>query len=223
MIEDFVIHIPASMRSLSGAVFYSGREAFNHASSLYVLGLNPGGKPEDYADATVERHTKKVIDSARSNWSEYRDEHWGGQKGPGEYGIQPSLRHLFDVVDLDPGTVPASNIVFARSGEVSEYRRDFDCDAELCWPFHKEVIDRLNVEVVVLFGSSKARAFTGKFLKASRIVKSWTDGNKQSWKSIWYQRADGLDVVVLAHPSRGHQWTKHATDPTWLVREALST
>ena len=211
------------MRSLSGAVFYSGREGFNHPSRLYVLGINPGGKPEDYPDATVERHTKQVIDSVRNNWSEYRDEHWGGRKGPGEYGIQPSLRHLFEVVDLDPGAVPASNIVFARSGEVSGYRRDFDCDTQMCWTFHQEVIDRLGVEVVVLFGSSKAKAFARKFLKAKRIVKSWTDRNGQPWESVWYQRADGLDVVVLAHPSRGHQWTNHATDPTRLVLEALNT
>ena len=222
MIEEFAKLVPECMNRLSGAVFYSGREAFSHPSRLYVLGINPGGMPENHRNETVGRHTKWVIDRAQNRWSEYRDGQWSGTKGPGGNGIQPSLRHLFDVVDLDPGTVPSSNILFARSSSVSKYPRDFDNDADRCWPFHQEVIDRLEVEVVVLFGSSKARAFARKFLKANRIVKSWTDGNKQPWKSIWYRSADGLDVVVLAHPSRGHQWTNRATDPTGLAVEALS-
>ena len=145
------------MNRLSGAVFYSGREAFSHPSRLYVLGINPGGMPENHRNETVGRHTKWVIDRAQNRWSEYRDGQWSGTKGPGGNGIQPSLRHLFDVVDLDPGTVPSSNIVFAGSSGVGEYIRDFDNDADRCWSFHQDVIDRLRVEVVVVFGGKAGR------------------------------------------------------------------
>ena len=221
MIEEFDKLVPECMNHLSGAVFFSGREAFSHPSRLYVLGINPGGKPENYRNETVGRHTKWVIDCAPSRWSEYRDGQWSGTKGPGANGIQPSLRHLFDVVDLDPGTVPSSNIVFARSSSVSKYPRDFDNDAGKCWSFHQDVIDRLRVEVVVVFGG-EAGSFACERLGANRIVKSWTDKNKQPWKSVWYRNANRLDVVVLAHPTMGHQWTRSASDPTGLAVEALS-
>ena len=222
VIEEFAELIPKSMRNLNGRVFYSGREAFSSPSRLYVLGINPGGRPDDHLGATVCRHTKWVVDCAPSNWSAYRDEQWS--KGtPGTGGIQPSLRHLFSVVGLDPGTVPASNIAFARSPEVSEYSGNFSSDASECWAFHQGVIERLAVDVVVVVGKSKAEPFVRRRLKANRVVKRWTDKNTQPWESVWYRNTAGLSVVVLAHPTRGHQWTRRASDPTGLVLEALST
>lgn len=43
MIEDIAKFIPQSLSTVSGSVFYSGRNAFKSTSALYVLGLNPGG------------------------------------------------------------------------------------------------------------------------------------------------------------------------------------
>ena len=211
------------MKPLSGKVFYSGREAFSSPSRLYVLGINPGGHPEDHSGETVRCHTQWVMDCAPYNWSAYRDEQW--RRGRlGEGGIQPSLRHLFSVVGLDPGTVPVSNVVFARSSDVSGYSRDRDLDADAseCWAFHQEVIDRLSVEIVVLVGK-RMEAFVRKRLKTSRAVKRWTDNNAQPWESVWYRSTTGLSAIVLAHPARGHQWTRTASDPTRLVLEALNT
>ena len=222
MVEHFAEFIPESMKHLNGRVFYSGREAFSSPSRLYVLGINPGGRPKDHPGDTVRCHTKWVMDCAPYNWSAYRDEQWQGAR-LGEGGIQPSLLHLFSVVGLDPGTVPVSNIVFARSSEVSEYSGDFDTDASDCWAFHQEVIDRLSVEVVVVVGKSKGETFVRKRLKTNRAVKCWTDKNAQPWESIWYRNTAGLSAVVLAHPTRGHQWTRTASDPTGLVLEALNT
>lgn len=223
MIEHFAEFIPESMKHLNGRVFYSGREAFSSPSRLYVLGINPGGKPGNHPGATVCRHTDWVIDCAADNWSAYRDEQWEGSK-PGKGGIQPSLLWLCKAIGVDPGAVPASNMVFARSADVSKYCRDFASDADECWGFHQEVIDRLEVEVLVVIGTSKAKALR-KRLKANSFVKSWTDKASQPWRSVWYENADGLSVVALAHPSssRGHQWTQRATDPTRLVLRALNT
>ena len=220
MIVDFAEFIPESTEHSNGRVFYSGREAFSSPSRLYVLGINPGGAPKDHPGDTVHRHTKWVMECAPYNWSAYRDEQWHGGR-PGESGIQPSLLHLFRVVGLDPGTVPASNTVFARSSTIGEYPRDFDADASECWAFHQEVIDRLSVEVVVVVGKSQG-AFVRERLKTNRVVKCWTDKNAQPWKSAWYRNTVGLSVVVLAHPTRGHQWTRTASDPTALVYEALN-
>ena len=54
MIEDFAKLIPDSIMHRSGKAFYSGRLAFSSPSGLYVLGVNPGGDPEEYPDETVD-------------------------------------------------------------------------------------------------------------------------------------------------------------------------
>ena len=219
MIEHFAEFIPESVRHRNGRVFYSGRKAFSAPSHLYVLGINPGGDPVSHPGDTVHRHTTKVMNRCPDNWSAYRDERWKGQ--PGTSGIQPSLLHLFKVAGYDPGTVPASNVLFLRSRNVPEYPGNTGDDARQCWAFHQEVIDRLSVEVVVVAGRKQER-FIRDQLKADELVESWTDGNKKPWRSTWHRNRNGLSVVVLAHPSRGHEWTRPASDPTGLVTAALN-
>ena len=44
-IEELAKLIPTNIHGCSGKVFYSGRLAFSQPSTLYMLGLNPGGCP----------------------------------------------------------------------------------------------------------------------------------------------------------------------------------
>lgn len=74
MITKFAALIPKSLQKRSGSVFFSGRIAFGSPSKLYVLGLNPGGPPDDREDRTVEWHTNKVLTVEKPDWSAYRDE-----------------------------------------------------------------------------------------------------------------------------------------------------
>lgn len=59
MIEQFAKHIPPELEDCSGAVFYSGRDAFSGLKDLYVLGLNPGGdfygRPDERPVFTLTR------------------------------------------------------------------------------------------------------------------------------------------------------------------------
>lgn len=87
MIDDLTALIPESLRSRSGAVFYSGRTAFSAPSRLYILGLNPGGRPQAQANDTVEMHTAKVL-NGNQDWSEYQDESWWKGHNPGTSGMQ---------------------------------------------------------------------------------------------------------------------------------------
>lgn len=70
-IYDFIKHIPSALLSRSGKVFYSGRRAFSFRSNLYVLGVNPGGAPEDYDVETVDGHTHDVLRHFADDWSAY--------------------------------------------------------------------------------------------------------------------------------------------------------
>ena len=69
MIEEFAAFIPESLKSKSGSVFYSGRNAFNSQSDVYILGLNPGGSADEQANETIAWHTEQVLFHKPADWS----------------------------------------------------------------------------------------------------------------------------------------------------------
>ena len=218
MIRDFAKLIPKSVMDRSGSVFYSGRAAFDSQSRLYLLGVNPGGDPVEQSKETVTWHTNRVLNKEPGNWSAYRDESWRGRP-PGTYGMAPRVLHLFRTLGLNPGEVPASNIVFVRSGREDRLDGDMMQLAMECWPFHQAVIDRLAISVIVCMGQSAGNWIRGQ-LNAKTQIDEFTEKNRRRWKSRAYTNAEGMTVVVMTHPSIVN-WASPATDPTGLVREAL--
>ena len=222
MIEDFAKLIPESLMDISGRVFYSGRQAFESRSDMYILGINPGGDHGVYSEETVRRHTDAVLNSFDNNWSAYRDESWAGAP-PGSNGLQPSLLRLFQGLERDPGKVPASNLVFVRSKDVAQLDRLYKEQSEInavCWPFHQAVIEKLGVRVLVCFGG-RSSDWARKQLGANKEIDRFTNAGK--WKSLTFVNSNGLIVVALAFPNRGRQWTTPGNDPVQLVLRALES
>jgi len=114
MIEKFIERISPDLRNKSGSVFYTGVDAFTGEKDLYLLGLNPGGSPEEQANETVELSISHILENESKNWSAYRDESWQGAK-PGTWRMQPRVLHLLNYLNLNPGEVPSSNVIFVRS------------------------------------------------------------------------------------------------------------
>lgn len=211
MIEEFVELIPDCLYDRSGKVFYSGRGAFGSRSDLYILGINPGGDPKDRTlkRETVCSHTNLILHDYPDNWSAYRDESWSDQE-PGCDPIQESLLHLFDGLNMDPGEVPSSNLYFPRSSNAEDLRvRHF----KKCWNFHKAVIKKLRIRVVVCYGRQPA-----DFVR--RRVDASPHRRKRYRDHVW-QNADGITVIYARHPSRGGSWKKPKNDPTDLVIKFL--
>lgn len=186
------------------------------------MGLNPGGDPE-LVGGTVAAQATGVLLNMPANCSAYRDESWAANaRPPGTWGMQPRVLHLLDRLGLDPGTVPASNLVFVRS------RREADIPgeqmtmmAEACWPFHQAVIKRLGVRVIVCFGGTTAtvvRLKTGALEEVDRFVEA----NNRRWTSRAFRSPDGSTVVQVTHPSIA-DWRSPQTDITPLVARALRT
>ena len=219
MIEDFAKLIPPSQKDRSGKAFYSGRLAFGKRSDVYVLGLYPGGDPEEYPEETISNHTCKVLHEFDENWSEYRDASWGVERraDPGIRGIQPNLLYLFEKMGMDPGEVPASNLIFQRSTEMP---KDYDTLASNCWIFHGSVIWELDVRVVVLFGLTK-REFLRKKLNMLISRRKECRSTNGDLISVTYE-GHSRTLVVLRHPSR-YSWINSANedDPTEAVLQAL--
>ncbi len=217
MIEDFAKHIPSDLQHKSGIVFYSGRAAFSGRRELYILGLNPGGDPIKQACETVAWHTFKVLNEKPDTWSEYSDESWGDNL-PGKYRMQPRIQHLLKNLDLKPGEVPSSNIVFERSRKVSDIV-NWRQLTEACWPFHCAVIRQLRPRVILCLGA-QAGDFVRKKTCAVDQIDCFVENNDRRWKSICFTNHEGLKVIRLSHPSRA-DWTTPAADPSKLVLRAL--
>ncbi len=218
MIEDLARHIPTSLLDRSGKVFYSGRLAFGTPSELYMLGVNPGGGPQELQAETVASHSEEVLQQLPDDWSAYRDESWSG-KSPGTRGMQPRVLHLLRNLKLNPGQVPASNLVFVRSRREQQLEGNFRELARECWPFHQNVIENLKIRVVICFGQTAGKWVCDE-LGAHTQVAEFTENNNRRWQSRTFRKEKGISVVILTHPSIAN-WVAPATDPTDLVRTEL--
>ena len=213
-IEAFAEQIPAQLLSRSGKVFYSGRNAFAVQSVIYVLGVNPGG---DEAESIGE-HTTAVLRSHADDWSAYRDESWKGAM-PGTYGMAPRVLHLFSTLGFNPGSVPCSNLVFARSRREGDMGDEMAPLAELCWPFHAFAIKQLRPRAILCFGKTAGNYVRGK-VGANALYAEFVEANNRRWHSQAFVGDSGLRVVVATHPSIA-DWNATNTDPTQFIREAL--
>lgn len=220
MIENLAMNIPCELRDKSGSVFYAGRAAFSEPRPLYILGLNPGGDPAIQARETLAWHTQKVLAEKPAIWSEYSDESWGGYP-PGRRGMQPRITHLLGRLSLEPGEVPASNVLFLRSRRERTLVGQLERLAEACWPFHLAVMEHVRPRTILCLGKT-AGDFVKRKTDALEQVDTFVERNGRRWKSRTFTNAVGLKVVVVTHPSVA-DWTAPETDPSELVRRTLST
>ena len=188
MIEEFAKLIPSSLMDLSGAVFYSGRNAFQGKKDLYIIGLNPGGSDVSQKDDTISWHTKTVLAKKNPNWSEYKDVKWLGE--PGKYGLQPRILHLLSKLHLSPYDVPASNICFVRSPREKNISYKLHDYAELCWPFHEKVIIELKIKVILCFGKRAGKIVKNK-LMANVLIDKFIETNNRRWESQVFKNDKG--------------------------------
>ena len=198
-------------------MFNSGRQTFESPSDLYILGANPGGRPTVTKDKyTVRNNVEDVLHHWSEDYSRHQRPKMGHRfKKPGRHPMQRGLLHLFGRVDRHPEEVPASEVVFLRSKDLTELSGDFISYAELCWPFHQAVIDTLDVRVIVCLGQ-KAGGFMRRKLGANEKVGEFRErisrGSKRGPRSQAHTNEDGIAVVELAHPSRS-EWRNRTVRP----------
>jgi hypothetical protein len=205
--------------SATTKVFYSGRSAFTGTKPVYVLGLNPGGTPEDLPQETLRSHSSYVMDAAPADWSEYLDEAWA-RKAKGECGMQPRVCHLLRRMGLDPRGVPASNLIFTRSARERGIARSLAELAGYCWPFHAAVIAEQQIRMVVWFGRPTSRWVCAK-LAAHHRGDTFVEQNQRRWRSESFRNECGTWVLSLTHPSIA-DWRSSAADPFPVVERALA-
>lgn len=216
-IEEALCALPQKLLDRSGSVFYTSKLAFMTSNPIYLLGLNPGGDPLVQARNTVGRHIAEFRDRT-SAWSEYRDEIWEGSTA-GSWGMQPRILHLLKGLGLEAHTVPASNVVFARTRTEADLEGGKDSLLGACWPVHQAVINSLQVRTIVCLGGTAGR-WVRERLGADAEIDRHRETNARGWKSSTHASPDGQKVVTLTHPGRA-DWRNPAADPTALVRRAI--
>ena len=216
--KDLADLVPKSILNKSGSVLYSGTDAFESQSDIYVLGVNPGGDPKNPEESLIGEHIAKTLNKP-DNWSEYRDESWLG-KPPGTMSLQKRILHLFKQLCLDAGEVPASNLIFTRSQRRATLEGNFSELVQSCWPLHEAVIKKLDVRVVVCLGQDCGKEVCD-LLKADCVIDRFVENNERKWKSTLHANKNGLKVAILSHPGIAN-WTNPEADPTGLVQQALS-
>ena len=218
MISEFISLIPRSVMDRSGAVFNTGRAGFSSPSPVYLLGINPGGDPDEHKLDTVAAQVEKVLRAHPTKWSGFADVSWNGHP-PGTFRMQPRILHFMTSLGLDVRGVPASNLVFARSTRQQTFDGDLAELARETWPFHQAVIDRLRVRIVACMGKTAGR-FVRDMLGAHDLVDTFVEDNNRRWQSTLHRQPGGIYVATLSHPSMA-DWRARASDPTPLVGRAL--
>jgi hypothetical protein len=219
MLEELFRLVPDNLLEQSGRVAYAGREAFSGKASVYLLGLNPGGDPVRLRSETVAADMDLSLNHRPEGWSAYVDESWEGAPAGG-WGLQPRVRHLCQQLNLDPRTVPSSNLIFVRTRRESGLGSSITSLAEACWPFHEAVIDAVDAQLIVCFGKTAGKLAL-KMLGGGPQVGTFVEQNGRRWTSSVHRSATGRYVATLTHPSIA-AWNVAATDPTPMLRSFVA-
>ncbi|MCX6398408.1 MAG: hypothetical protein NTX33_00560 [Propionibacteriales bacterium] len=222
LLDEILGLIPEHLHSVSGTALYTGRQAWSGRSNIYLLGYNPGGSP---GDDRMAQNLTGLLTELPADYSEYRDGRWGapggGLRPKGTAPMQRRVLHLFNVLGVDPGSVPASNVIFPRSARAAHLPGvEANRLADECWTLHETMIERLGVKVIVCMGSDAANLVRPR-VGAHTLAETYRETyDNRSWASNTYTGA-GPTVVQLTHPSFGN-WLSQKADPTGLVVRALA-
>lgn len=91
----------------SGSVFYTGYGTLLNPNGVYLLGINPGGNPEEITESVA----KNLHDFQYRNpyFNAYLDEDWGHKD------FQRNIKDAFEKLNLCLRIVCCSNMVFERT------------------------------------------------------------------------------------------------------------
>ena len=216
-LDFFADLVPERLLESSGEVFYSGRAAFSGTSDVYLLGYNPGS---DSADSRLNNVKDNIVQTLRRKERRFSLYYQAWEEGR-DQKMQRGIKSLFSNTGLDPCETPSSNCVFVRSKAIDSMNRQERRELETtCWRFHKDVISRLRVKLLLCMGGEAFRVVRNR-MGVARQIDEYVEENRRRWKSQAFEALNGKIIVKLTHPSRA-SWYIQATDPSPLVRRMLA-
>jgi len=190
-----------SLANTPGKVLYSSAKTLD-SFPIYFLGTNPGGSLPSTLGQSVE--------DIASGLNEYLDYSWEGRP-PGQAKLQKQVTRFLSGLGFEPRDVPASNIVMTRSTGITTHQ-DMDGDALRCWPLHRIILDSVQPQAILAFGSGiekSAYAYLRAFLKPDGVESIPAD---QPGFTCHAFKADlgarRINVVVVPHLTRYSPYKK---------------
>lgn len=136
-----------------GRLLYSGVGTLK-PGLIYMLGWNPGGDPTVEPE-TVCQHLEK-IKNERPDWNEYIDGYWrpgGRMLGRGRAPMQRRVVNLLRSINIEPRTVFASNLIFARSRDRDSIKNTEHL-VQLCWQVHVFLLSIVRPRIILSIGGN---------------------------------------------------------------------
>lgn len=184
----------ASIAHRSGRVLYSATDTLR-PGAIYVLGLNPGGRPDRPLGTVGEAIESLTTQSGNA----YLDESWKGC-APGAAPIQRRVRWLLEALGQNPRAVCASNLIFLRSRDASGC--EYPQAADLCRPVHAAILSIVQPRLILAFGHSRISPFAYlKHICQPPSIESVAAGHG-TWQCLGFTAREGIRVVGLPHLSR---------------------
>jgi hypothetical protein len=147
---------------VSGQVLYSGASTLRKGE-VYLLGLNPGGDPNNQALMTIRQSLDSLVSAdmavsgvRQSEWNSYVHATWKGRDT-----LQRRILWLLRQLGRDPLDVPASNLIFPRSRDEKCLR--YEAYADMCWGVHERVLDIVEPRWVLTYGNTPYRCLGNRF------------------------------------------------------------
>jgi hypothetical protein len=185
----------------AGGILYSAAKTLS-PGKLYIMGLNPGGDPENSA-----HNIGKSLDQLPQRTSNaYIDETWDNrsrQLEKGQAPLQRRIAFLAQSLGCALEDVCATNLIFMQTHSARDL--DFSHDAERCWPVHEMMLAMVRPKLILAFGNSAISPYGYLRQIHSSASETKIPAGHGSWecKSFTTQIAgDEATVVGFPHLSR---------------------
>lgn len=197
-IEDLLSQMKALLKPIlrkSGSVFYSGSKMLDSPSRYYLMGLNPGGKPESPEEAKIEESLVSWKGEA-PNWSAYMDQDWGKGHRQGVCKFCEGCLRVESARD-----VFSANAIFERTEKGTHLSKDPERD-RICWQVHQLLFSRIQPEYIICLGHGSASSFQWLKERLNVAVRPHEHSsqpekeNERRFYIRWFER-DQIQVKVL--------------------------
>jgi hypothetical protein len=196
----------------------NGRFLYSTAKTLcrgkiYLLGLNPGGRPKDWPGNI--RFSLGCLPRATCAYLEEWD------KAAGQSRLQKRIRWLIKELGLDVKTICANNLIFARTPNADKLKNDFQMLANLCWPAHDFILRIVRPKLLLVFGNSAISPFSylESIAENKTSTRIYASGHGNWNCRIFSGELAGLKVTVIGLPHLSRfDVTKHPRVAAWICK-----
>ena len=188
----------------SGDVLYNGWDTLRQSNGLYIMGLNPGGKPDEIKTSVVDSLTE-----LKDNHCSYEDECWRkscqdcrNKEHLGQSRHQSRVKQLAQVLGYNNiREAFAANAIFIRSKNQGDIQ---ESSFEKCWLIHQLFLSIVQPKIILCLGNGK-RSSSFAFLRKKLVPneQSNSDVVKVFSTAITVSGGEIIKTCVIGvrHPS----------------------